>query len=214
MRSKYFAMDCTLRKMLLSLLLFPSLAEGSFSRSYGILTRDILLPCAFHASSNFNLKNLIITWQRTDSLTVVYSFYSGTIHPEHQDKAFLDRTQLFLSEFTKGNASLKLERMLLSDVGNYTCFVTVDDGMPHIENVVELKLNDISENNTSGGTDPASERKKLVLILPLLLVILIAVGILHWQMKNKEKPDIEEMIHLLEDNIKGSPSSLTAHSAA
>lgn len=201
MRSKYFAMDCTLRKMLLSLLLFPSLAEGSFSRSFGMLNRDILLPCAFHASSNFNLKNLIITWQRTGSLTVVYSFYSGTIHREHQDKAFLDRTQLFLSEFTKGNASLKLERMLLSDVGNYTCFVTVDDGMPHIENVVELKLNDISENNTSGGTDPASERKKLVLVLPALL-ILIAVGILHWQMKNKKKPDIEEMIHLLEDNIK------------
>ncbi|XP_078275703.1 NACHT, LRR and PYD domains-containing protein 1 homolog [Rhinoraja longicauda] len=192
-------MECTLETMLL--LLIPRLAEGYFPQSYGMLNRDILLPCTFHAAANFNLNKLIITWQRTDSLAVVYSFYSGSDHPEHHDAAFLGRAQLFHSEFCKGNASLKLKRMLSSDVGNYTCFVTVDDGMPHIENMVELKLNEILGNNAFGDT--ISERRRLLLIPAALLALIgYAVANFLWLTKNKKKTVSEEKIHLLEDDMK------------
>ncbi|XP_051889916.1 NACHT, LRR and PYD domains-containing protein 5-like [Pristis pectinata] len=198
-------MDYTSKWMLLSCVLLRELelGVGSFSRSYGILNKDILLPCTFPVTTSLDLNNLVITWQRTDTLTVVCTFYSGSDQPKHQDAAYRGRSQLFQSEFPKGNASLKLKSVSLSDVGNYTCFVFGDEEAAHIENIVELRLLDVLQFNGTDVTDAASERQRYGLKSVVLLGS-IAAGILIWQMKRKKQPDLEEKTCLLEDRAKAA----------
>ncbi|XP_062929062.1 NACHT, LRR and PYD domains-containing protein 6-like isoform X2 [Mobula hypostoma] len=195
-------MDFTLARILLAFLLFRELEMGigSFSQSYGKLNGDVLLPCTFPVAASLNLHNLVITWQRTDTLTVVYSFYSGLDHPEHQDAQFRGRTQLFHSEFLKGNVSLKLESMTLFDVGNYTCFVFEEEGTEYTETIVELRLNDTSRINGIDAAGPASERQHYG-SPPAVVFVLITAAILLFQIKSKKQQDLEK-IHLLGDDIK------------
>ncbi|KYO38729.1 hypothetical protein Y1Q_0023424 [Alligator mississippiensis] len=81
--------------------------------------RDVLLPCSVQHQGGFNLSDVTINWERPD--TIVCSFYHGSRQLEHQDKRFRGRTQLFPNEFSKGNASLLLQRVNLADTGNYSC---------------------------------------------------------------------------------------------
>ncbi|XP_059843000.1 NACHT, LRR and PYD domains-containing protein 1 homolog [Hypanus sabinus] len=193
-------MDFTLERMLLAFVLFREfeLGIGSFSQSYGKLNGDVLLPCTFTVSANLDMYNLVVTWQRTDSLAVVYSFYSGLEHPEHQAAEFRGRTQLFHQEFLKGNANLKLENVTLFDVGNYTCFV-FEEGSEHIENIVELRLIDTSWIDAA---DPASDRQRYGLQPALPFVLLTAV-ILLFKIRSKKQGDPEKVC-LLEEDTKAA----------
>ncbi|XP_072922974.1 NACHT, LRR and PYD domains-containing protein 1 homolog [Hemitrygon akajei] len=195
-------MDFTLERMLLAFVLFREfeLGIGSFSRSYGKLNGDVLLPCTFTVSANLNMHNLIVTWQRTDTLAVVYSFYSGLEHPEHQAAEFRGRTQLFHWEFFNGNANLKLENVTLFDVGNYTCFVFEEEGSEHIENIVELRL--IGECKKCRCADPASDRQRHGL-QPVLTFVFIAAVILLFQIRSKKQGDPEKVC-LLEEDTKAA----------
>uniref|UniRef100_UPI00398F4BAF NACHT, LRR and PYD domains-containing protein 6-like n=1 Tax=Pristiophorus japonicus TaxID=55135 RepID=UPI00398F4BAF len=195
--------------MLLSLLLLqkPLLGEGFFSWAYGVLGEDVLLPCTFPAAARFNLQDLVVNWQRTDSHKVVHSFYSEVDHPEYQDLAFRGRTELFSSEFPKGNAALKLKGATASDRGNYTCYVVQEDGKGYIENTVELELLGTPQDTGTDAKDPVW--KKGLGITAVILVLIgvgtgVRVGI--WELKKKQQ-DSDEKAPLLgnsvEDAIQG-----------
>ncbi|XP_072327271.1 protein NLRC3-like isoform X2 [Scyliorhinus torazame] len=179
-------------------------SEGSFSQVNGVLGTDISLPCTFPVAVNFNLQDLVITWQRTAGSIVVHSFYSEENHPEYQDSAFKGRTKLFPQEFPIGNAAVRLKGATMSDQGNYTCYVIQEDGKGYIEHSVELEL---YEKPLVPGTDdknPALEK-----IMPefsigisvgtLIALIVVGVGLYRKQKKSQYH---DEEAPLLGDGVE------------
>ncbi|XP_078422647.1 butyrophilin subfamily 1 member A1-like [Cetorhinus maximus] len=65
--------------------------------------------------------DLEIRWTKGNALIHLYRF--GQDENTGQDPRYKDRTQLFASEFKKGNVSLKLTKVELADEGDYECFV-------------------------------------------------------------------------------------------
>uniref|UniRef100_A0A3Q2CK85 Ig-like domain-containing protein n=1 Tax=Cyprinodon variegatus TaxID=28743 RepID=A0A3Q2CK85_CYPVA len=72
---------------------------------------DVTLNCSFSHTSPFNLSDVSIFWQLTDT------------KPER----YANRTVLFPAQMTMGNASLLLRKVVVADEGSYTCFVRVQD---------------------------------------------------------------------------------------
>lgn len=97
-----------------------------------------VLGCEFspHFGPNPDLSSLLVTWQRQEDNRVVHSFYYNKDQLDTQDPAYRDRTALFGTELSKGNASLKLRNIQKSDEGLYLCTVSTSQGT----NKATLKL--------------------------------------------------------------------------
>ncbi|KAK3553933.1 hypothetical protein QTP70_015287, partial [Hemibagrus guttatus] len=70
----------------------------------------------------------VVTWQRQEDNRVVHSFYYNTDQLETQHPAYRNRTALFVTELSKGNASLKLRNIEKNDAGIYLCTVSTSQG--------------------------------------------------------------------------------------
>ncbi|XP_067104670.1 CD276 antigen [Osmerus mordax] len=90
---------------------------------YGV---DATLDCSFAQVGPFNLSDLSVFWQLTDTKRSVHSYYGNRDQLEDQGESFANRTSLFPAQLASGNASLLLRRVGVADEGSYTCFVRVD----------------------------------------------------------------------------------------
>ncbi|XP_062327756.1 CD276 antigen [Osmerus eperlanus] len=90
---------------------------------YGV---DATLDCSFAQVGPFNLSDLSVFWQLTDTKRRVHSYYGNQDQLEDQGESFANRTSLFPAQLASGNASLLLRRVGVADEGSYTCFVRVD----------------------------------------------------------------------------------------
>ncbi|KAM9861434.1 CD276 antigen [Aulostomus maculatus] len=88
--------------------------------------RDAVLNCSFSYTNSFNLSDLTIFWQLTDTSSV-HGYRDGQDRLEEQAERFFNRTSLFPKQLSHGNASLLLSRVVVADEGSYTCFVRVQD---------------------------------------------------------------------------------------
>lgn len=59
-------------------------------------------------------------------------------NPVHEDETYKGRTNFFQSEFSKGNVSLHLKNVMLSDKGKYTCSVFFENWYDEV--VVDLDV--------------------------------------------------------------------------
>lgn len=88
---------------------------------------DAVLNCSFSPASPFNLSDLSVFWQLTDTKRSVHSYTEGHDQLTEQAESFVNRTSLFPTQLGLGNASLLLRRVGVADEGSYTCFVRVQD---------------------------------------------------------------------------------------
>lgn len=88
---------------------------------------DTILNCTFSAESPYNLSDVTVFWQLTDTQRSVHSFSNGHDQLEGQEPRFANRTQLFPSQLLQRSASLLLRDVVVADEGSYTCFVKVQD---------------------------------------------------------------------------------------
>lgn len=89
--------------------------------------RDATLNCSFSHASPFNLSDLSVFWQLTDTKRSVHGYGEGRDQLADQAESFANRTSLFPTQLGLGNASLLLSRVVVADEGSYTCFVRVQD---------------------------------------------------------------------------------------
>ncbi|KAI5108453.1 hypothetical protein C0J45_2047 [Silurus meridionalis] len=66
-----------------------------------------------------------VTWKKTDGDQdiLVLLYQNSEIFPESSHESYRGRVDLFLSEITKGNFSLKLKEVKMEDKGEFTCEV-------------------------------------------------------------------------------------------
>ncbi|XP_073714018.1 butyrophilin-like protein 2 [Misgurnus anguillicaudatus] len=87
---------------------------------FAIAGKDVIMPCSL--KPNINAVNMRVKWFRPD-FKVVH------VYEDHEDKntnqlqSYRGRTEVFKDELQKGNASLKLSRVQISDEGAYKCFI-------------------------------------------------------------------------------------------
>ncbi|KAI3377040.1 hypothetical protein L3Q82_000253 [Scortum barcoo] len=123
--------------------------------------RDATLNCSFSYASPFNLSDLSVFWQLTDTKRSVHGYWDGRDQLADQAERFANRTSLFPAQLGLGNASLLLSRVAVADEGSYTCFVRVQDyssaalllqvAAPYSKPVVTLE----SESNLRPGDEVA-----------------------------------------------------------
>ncbi|XP_070685434.1 CD276 antigen isoform X2 [Pempheris klunzingeri] len=89
--------------------------------------RDTTLNCSFSFAHPFNLTDLSVFWQLTDTKRSVHGYWEGHDQLADQAESFTNRTSLFPSQLGLGNTSLLLTKVVVADEGSYTCFVRVQD---------------------------------------------------------------------------------------
>ncbi|KAI7789523.1 putative butyrophilin subfamily 1 member A1-like [Triplophysa rosa] len=83
---------------------------------------DVILPCSI--KPNISAVNMRVEWFRLDLKDSIVHLYK-----DHKDintdqlQSYRGRTQVFTEELEKGNASLKLSRVQISDEGRYKCVI-------------------------------------------------------------------------------------------
>ncbi|NXY91897.1 CD276 protein, partial [Alcedo cyanopectus] len=89
--------------------------------------RDATLHCSFSPEANFSLNDLTLIWHLTDTQRSVHRFSGGQDQLEDQGRVYANRTALFYDQLPRGNVSLLLRRVEITDEGSFTCFVRVQD---------------------------------------------------------------------------------------
>uniref|UniRef100_A0AAY4D564 Ig-like domain-containing protein n=1 Tax=Denticeps clupeoides TaxID=299321 RepID=A0AAY4D564_9TELE len=82
---------------------------------------DLILPCSL--KPNISAVDMIVEWTLAESDQAVHLFHDGADDLRQQIPAYYDRTTLFREELKRGNISLKLSRVQISDGQKYRCFV-------------------------------------------------------------------------------------------
>ncbi|KAF1380941.1 hypothetical protein PFLUV_G00169290 [Perca fluviatilis] len=94
---------------------------------------DIILPCHLEPAVDVAAKTL--EWKRSDS-EFVYVWRDGQDLTDTKHPSYKERTLLFPDELKRGNMSLKLSKVKLSDQGRYECYIPDLNKQSFIELVV------------------------------------------------------------------------------
>ncbi|KAF4089003.1 hypothetical protein AMELA_G00061590 [Ameiurus melas] len=83
---------------------------------------DLVLPCFI--KPNTSAVDMTVEWMRLEDVTsLVHLYKDHEDRNEEQAQSYRGRTSLFKEELQKGNASLKLSALRVSDEGKYKCLV-------------------------------------------------------------------------------------------
>ncbi|XP_030632643.1 butyrophilin subfamily 3 member A3-like [Chanos chanos] len=92
---------------------------------------DLVLPCSL--KPNISAVDMTVEWSRIHgSDTLVHLYTDHEDRNERQIQSYRERTALFKEELQKGNTSLKLSRVRVSDEGKYKCFI---DSKSHYDDI-------------------------------------------------------------------------------
>nr|XP_055033101.1 butyrophilin subfamily 3 member A2-like [Misgurnus anguillicaudatus] len=137
---------------------------GPVAPLLAVVGEDVILPCSL--KPNISAVNMRVEWSRLDLKDSVVHLYE-----DHEDKntnqlqSYRGRTEVFKDELQKGNTSLKLSRVKVSDEGRYKCFIQSKTNYDEI--TVDLRVEALgsppviteNESDGSGGLHLQCETK-------------------------------------------------------
>ncbi|KAF5886804.1 butyrophilin subfamily 1 member A1-like isoform X1, partial [Clarias magur] len=131
---------------------------------FAVAGEDLVLPCFIKPSTS--AVEMKVEWFRLDEEgSLVHLYKDQKDKNEKQAQSYKGRTSLFKEELQKGNTSLKLSALQISDEGDYKCFVQYtswyDDITVHV--TVEAKGSHpvirMESYDNSGGISLVCESK-------------------------------------------------------
>ncbi|XP_060760845.1 butyrophilin subfamily 1 member A1-like isoform X1 [Neoarius graeffei] len=95
---------------------------GPEARLIAVTGEDLVLPCFLKPSTS--AVDMTVEWMRLEEgASLVHLYKDHEDRNEEQAQPYRGRTSLFKEELQKGNASLKLSALRLSDEGRYKCLI-------------------------------------------------------------------------------------------
>ncbi|KAM9501496.1 butyrophilin subfamily 1 member A1-like [Clarias gariepinus] len=89
---------------------------------HAVAGEDLVLPCFI--KPNTSAVDMTVKWFKLEAgVSAVHLYKDHQDRNEKQAKSYIGRTSLFKEELQKGNASLKLSAIRVSDEGEYTCLI-------------------------------------------------------------------------------------------
>ncbi|KAK7175610.1 hypothetical protein R3I93_002518 [Phoxinus phoxinus] len=88
---------------------------------FAVAGEDVILPCFIKPS--ISVVDMRVEWFRLDRKDSVHLYEDHDDRNTDQIQSYRGRTKLILQELQRGNASLKLSTVQISDEGSYRCFV-------------------------------------------------------------------------------------------
>ncbi|XP_039598708.1 CD276 antigen homolog [Polypterus senegalus] len=85
-----------------------------------IIEETVQIPCSLDTYEPLKREDISVGWETYEGL-IVHTFKKGKDYLENQDSKFKGRTQLFLPELPRGNFTLRLSDVSLTDEGEYVC---------------------------------------------------------------------------------------------
>ncbi|KAM3924899.1 V-set domain-containing T-cell activation inhibitor 1-like isoform 1-T2 [Leptodactylus fuscus] len=170
--------------MISGLLLLISFWVSAYSYTVvtGIVGEGVILPCTVEYKDKFSYNTLNIIW-RTEGVRV-HHFYYGNVQEKHQDKMFKGRTQLFYAEFPKGNLSLLLNNIRISDAGIYECIVFIS------KYTFRIKTELVVQDKALGFTNESSGANFSILVL-IICVVIAFVVFLRRRKRSRGSPEMQ-----------------------
>uniref|UniRef100_A0A3B4H154 Ig-like domain-containing protein n=1 Tax=Pundamilia nyererei TaxID=303518 RepID=A0A3B4H154_9CICH len=96
---------------------------------------DVILPC--HVEPAEDVTAQILEWTRSDlNPRFVHVWRSGQDLVNTRNPSYRGRSSLFINELKRGNISLKLSRVKLSDEGTYECSIPLMEKKSFVKLVV------------------------------------------------------------------------------
>ncbi|ROK47444.1 Myelin-oligodendrocyte glycoprotein [Anabarilius grahami] len=96
---------------------------GSADPVLAVAGEDVILPCS--VKPNISVVDMRVEWLRPDleDSQLVHLYEDHKDRNTDQIQSFRGRTKLNHQELQRGNASLKLSTVRVSDEGRYKCFI-------------------------------------------------------------------------------------------
>ncbi|KAI5104492.1 butyrophilin-like protein 2, partial [Silurus meridionalis] len=95
---------------------------GPVASLVAVAGEDLILPCFIKL--NTSVVDMTVEWFKLDKNNpLVHLYKDHEDRNEDQALPYRERTSLFKEELQKGNASLKLSALRVSDEGKYKCFI-------------------------------------------------------------------------------------------
>ncbi|XP_067283575.1 butyrophilin-like protein 3 [Pseudorasbora parva] len=90
---------------------------------FAVAGEDVILPCS--VTPNISVEDMRVEWFRADQkdLQLVHLYDNHEDRNTNQIQSYRGRTKLAHQELLRGNASLKLSTVRVSDEGLYKCFI-------------------------------------------------------------------------------------------
>lgn len=96
---------------------------GPLQPLVAVVGDDIILPC--HLEPAIDAGSMAVEWMKLDvKPRFVHVWHAGQkLELDHQNPTYRGRTSLFSSKLKRGDISLKLSKVRLSDRGKYKCYI-------------------------------------------------------------------------------------------
>ncbi|XP_055369871.1 butyrophilin subfamily 1 member A1-like isoform X1 [Betta splendens] len=141
---------------------------GSDQAVQAVVGGDVILPC--HMEPPFDVTTLTVEWKYVRAVVHKYKSQKET---DSQNDQFKNRTSLFHNEMHKGNISLKLTNVNLTDAGNYTCSVPKLQSQVKKDNVELI----VDSKDKKGRDADDSETTALTAGLTIPAVVILIAGV-------------------------------------
>ncbi|XP_051776049.1 butyrophilin subfamily 3 member A1-like [Erpetoichthys calabaricus] len=119
----------------LCLILLPlvhAIADDCLTAIFG---EAVQIPCFLKTTESLKVDDISLEWTTSHKDDIVHAFQKGRDDLNHQEHQFKGRTHLFISELPRGNFSLMLSNVSVSDELQYVCSYSM--GNKHNEQLSE-----------------------------------------------------------------------------
>ncbi|XP_038588149.1 butyrophilin-like protein 2 isoform X2 [Micropterus salmoides] len=141
------------------------------------VSEDVILQC--HLEPPLDATNMTVEWSRGSHNQFVHLHQDGKDSPAEQKEHFEGRTSLSHEGLTKGNLSLKLSSVQLSDAGRYRCsFHTEKVHKSCYVNLTVENKNNTEEQQAAFSYKTARRlHKGVVAVIVIICIIIVIFGL-------------------------------------
>uniref|UniRef100_A0A8C4XDV2 CD276 antigen homolog n=1 Tax=Erpetoichthys calabaricus TaxID=27687 RepID=A0A8C4XDV2_ERPCA len=122
-----------------------------------IIGETVQIPCTLNTEESLKTENISVEWATSEGL-IIHSFVKGVDNLSNQAPQFEGRPQLFRHELSRGNFSLRLSNVSVTDVGKFVCSY-YDEVSTTGSRVLSMQCLQVADHYSDPVCEPTSPAK-------------------------------------------------------